>query len=415
MISKDCVNDAFFYWLLLRYSRKYALNILRIVNILFVNGFVTSEMFGNVARLRENMKYIIDSSDKFTYISPRTKLFQNEQIDIEKYDAFSHLYQMSYYMQIHAVNIYSEFLGNKHIVLDQMQKAVSCRGRHSVESDFLLMLFDYPNTLNILTRIAHVLNSNRKHIYEEYASRNTNDAYCFLELLLRFYVIPLSHNRIVKMKWLGSGDTEKYKAYQKDMSKYDVVLYMNITEKMVLSYNVKDDRRKLSRRVTCELPDAVAFYFNKFLIQSKNKDNEYVFATRSHDGDESIESSLGFIRTYLVKAGEDPEYLGLNNGKRYQTESSLLWVCSQMYQTTTQWDSQKLSSLLYQVGSSMAIQQFTSHYHGLEALRELQAALFVLKRELPKLSDVKARLEISIKECSKVIIDKRIIRKPNKH
>jgi hypothetical protein len=271
-----------------------------------------------------------------------------------KYKEYSDLYQTSYYKYVYSVNLYAEFLGKKQILLHEMQKAVSRRARHSVESDMFLTLFDFPHTLCMLSKIAEILNEKRAIMFDDISiDSNKRDVYSFLEILLRFYGFPLEQNRVSKMKWLQKDNGGRYNDFIENGSDNDVVLYTDVTgNAFYISYTVKDDTGKMEEWVSRELSKEVSFYFGKLLNEESRFKRESVFQDSTGGWHTN---KLTNIREFIGE--ENFQYLGLHDGHKYHSASCILWVCANMYTRTYLCDTKELSSLLYQVGNSMATLQ----------------------------------------------------------
>ena len=134
--KKEYVNDAFFYWLKLRFSRSTAFENLRLVNVLFEHVIIDHAMFDNVLVLRETLRDLVKSSNKFFHIAPNASLLAYKENDTTymtekamKYKDYSDLYQTSYYKYVYSVNLYAEFLGKSKFF------CMKCRRLFLVELD----------------------------------------------------------------------------------------------------------------------------------------------------------------------------------------------------------------------------------------------------------------------------------------
>ena len=282
------------------------------------------------------------------------------------------------YRTILVCRYYIEFLGEPANILQNLSKIVATRSKNSIETDFILMLYEKQITLNIykkLTiRLRHCQRQLKTYIQSKadknWAKFGVTQLRPFIEVALRFYVFPLSSIRISSMK-IVKKDTEM-------TSIKDANLIIN-GKNMYISHLIQDVQRKHTRKVKHLVDENIGKYITFYIDKCRGdtKDTQLFVTEKGKPWRGRNPTVVKGTREYL--RAQTANILKMSPGHGYVYYSKLLWCVYKIIKHNDFLDIGFISEKLYQTGVSIATQQNTKYYNSLDQMRQYKDMLCLLE------------------------------------
>ena len=321
---------------------------------------------------------------------------------------------------VYAINHYAHFLGYTYKGLTHTSKLLSRRSRNQSESELVTILLEVDTTLYILNGVTRCLRQRQNFIHaqinnflvehKQVAAGSGADSYSdiiermyefgrtelrqFLELVLRFFVLPLEPAAIRELCHYPTAiENPEELLLQSDFKSSKPGVFYWKSGQMGLAYIVQDTKKSSRRVATAQIPPDVAvylfFYIEKCRATKVVNEPRYgfrikrkKFATRLFVGGRQggvWKHLVKDVELYCRRVGIDPKWLQC--GRNYGYRTKLLWVVRQTYLKGAHvLDVDAFSHWMYITGISSALGQANSYYHAITSLHKLFGALSYFRR-----------------------------------